>query len=269
MKFCDNLRSIRHDAGITQKTLGERIGVTPVTIGNWERGVRLPSFDLLPKLADALDTSIDTLLGRNRSIGKDLIEEELLTKYRQLDVYSRKLVHSICDIELERYDTVTPKTVFVKPEETQNIISFKKHNRYIPFYMAPPAAGISVPLEGNEFEMLLADDSVPAEADYAVCISGDSMEPYISNGEMVFVKETQELRNGDIGIFCVDGAMYCKQYYMDELRNLHLLSANPRRMNTNIYVDGEGSSLVRCCGKVLCGENVPLPEYFKKLEEAD
>lgn len=33
---------------------------------------------------------------------------------------------------------------------------------------------IAVPLEGDEFEMPLADDSVPADADYAVCISGDS-----------------------------------------------------------------------------------------------
>lgn len=111
--------------------------------------------------------------------------------------------------------------------------------------------------------MLLADDSVPADADYAVCISGDSMEPYIHDGQMVFVKETQELYDGDVGIFCVDGAMYCKQYYVDEDRNLHLLSANPNRINANIYVDGESGSSVKCCGKVLLGKSIPLPDYFE------
>ena len=49
MNFSENLKSIRSDAGMTQKSLGEKIGVTSVTIGNWERGVRQPSFELLPQ----------------------------------------------------------------------------------------------------------------------------------------------------------------------------------------------------------------------------
>lgn len=49
MNFSENLKSIRVTSGMTQKTLGEIIGVTSVTIGNWERGVRQPSFELLAK----------------------------------------------------------------------------------------------------------------------------------------------------------------------------------------------------------------------------
>lgn len=263
MNFSENLKSIRSDAGMTQKSLGEKIGVTSVTIGNWERGVRQPSFELLPKLADALDTSVDALLGKHRTARRNLAEEELLANYRQLDAHGQKLVRIICNTELERLKPHKPEVIRF-PERKQERKVSRKHNRYIPFYLTPPAAGIAVPLEGDEFEMLLADDSVPAEADYAVCISGDSMEPYIHDGEMVFVKETQELYDGDVGIFCVDGAMYCKQYYVDEERNLHLLSANPDRINANIYVDGESGSSVKCCGKVLLGKTIPLPDYFEE-----
>ena len=74
MDFNENLKSIRCNAGITQKSLGEMIGVTSVTIGNWERGVRQPSFELLPKLADALDTSIDALLGKSRQTHQSKVE---------------------------------------------------------------------------------------------------------------------------------------------------------------------------------------------------
>ena len=263
MNFSENLKSIRSDAGMTQKALGERIGVTSVTIGNWERGVRQPSFELLPKLADALETSVDALLGKHRTARRNLAEEELLRNYRQLDAHGQKLVRIICNTELERLKPRRAEVIRF-PEKKQERKVAKKHNRYIPFYLTPPAAGIAVPLEGDEFEMLLVDDSVPADADYAVCISGDSMEPYIHDGQMVFVKETQELHDGDVGIFCVDGAMYCKQYYVDEERNLHLLSANPNRINANIYVDGESGSSVKCCGKVLLGKSIPLPDYFEE-----
>mgnify|MGYP000706428936 CR=1 FL=1 len=75
--------------------------------------------------------------------------------------------------------------------------------------------------------MILVDSSVPEEADYAVYIQGNSMYPYIHDGDMVYVKKDAELSVGDVGIFCVDGAMYCKQYYLDDNNNLVLVSANP------------------------------------------
>lgn len=262
MNFNENLKAIRNNIGMTQKALGEKVGVTSVTIGNWERGVRQPSFELLPKLADALNTSLDSLLGQHRTERKNPAEEELLEKYRQLDAHGQKLVRIVCNTEYERVKPRKPEIIRFPGQRKEK--PSKKHNRYIPFYLTPPAAGIAVPLEGEEFEMILADDSVPTDADYAVCISGDSMEPYIHDGEMVFVRETQELHEGDVGIFCVDGAMYCKQYYIDGERNLHLLSANPDRINANIYIDGESGSSVKCCGKVLLGKTLPLPDYFEE-----
>ena len=49
-------------------------------------------------------------------------------------------------------------------------------------------------------------------------IQGDSMEPYIHDGGVVYVNH-DPLQNGDVGIFCVDGDMVCKQYYRDPLGN--------------------------------------------------
>ena len=53
------------------------------------------------------------------------------------------------------------------------------------------------------------------DADYAVRISGTSMEPTITDGSIVFVKRVHELNGGDIGIFLVDGNIMCKRYCLD------------------------------------------------------
>lgn len=54
------------------------------------------------------------------------------------------------------------------------------------------------------------------EADYAVRISGQSMEPQILDNAIVLVKETGELMDGDIGIFNIDGESMCKKYTESE-----------------------------------------------------
>lgn len=51
------------------------------------------------------------------------------------------------------------------------------------------------------------------DADFAVRISGRSMESTINDGDIVFVKRTEELNSGDIGIFMVDQNAMCKRYY--------------------------------------------------------
>ncbi len=121
----------------------------------------------------------------------------------------------------------------------------------MPHYTTPSAAGFNVTLDGTDFEMMLTDDTVPEDADYTVDIQGNSMDPYIHDGEMVFVKKDSDLAVGDIGIFCVDGAMYCKQYYLDKDNNLILVSANPDLRHTNIFVLADSGISVMTCGKVL------------------
>lgn len=64
------------------------------------------------------------------------------------------------------------------------------------------------------------------------------------------------------GIFSVDGAMYCKQYYVDDERNLILVSANPRLRHTNVFVGADSETDVRCYGKVIMGQRIELPDYL-------
>lgn len=49
------------------------------------------------------------------------------------------------------------------------------------------------------------------DAEYAVKISGQSMEPTIKDGSVIFVKPTEELENKSIGLFVVNSNVMCKR----------------------------------------------------------
>ena len=59
------LRQLREAAGLTQRELGNRIGVSGQAVAQWETGGKRPSEENLTKLADVLETSTDAILGRN------------------------------------------------------------------------------------------------------------------------------------------------------------------------------------------------------------
>ena len=58
------LRELRERRGFTQAELGARADMAAASISHFETGQRVPSLDSLVKLADALEVSVDTLLGR-------------------------------------------------------------------------------------------------------------------------------------------------------------------------------------------------------------
>ena len=90
-------------------------------------------------------------------------------------------------------------------------------------------AGLGNYWDNISFEMMpFRPDEVPDKADLGVRISGNSMEPKISDGDIVWVKECSQVENGEIGIFIFDGDAYCKKLKKDtKKRLLYLVSLNP------------------------------------------
>ena len=61
------IQSARKAKNLTQKQLAELIGVVTGTIQQYELNKRQPRIEQLQKIADALDTSIQQLLGLGES----------------------------------------------------------------------------------------------------------------------------------------------------------------------------------------------------------
>ena len=63
------------------------------------------------------------------------------------------------------------------------------------------------------------------KADYAVKISGDSMEPKYHDGDVILVKSQHTLNNGQLGIFFYDGETRFKKYSKNN-KKISLISLN-------------------------------------------
>jgi transcriptional regulator with XRE-family HTH domain len=57
-----NVKKFRKNAGYTQRQLAERLGITRVYMGYIEQGRENPSLKLLFKIANELNTTMDTLI---------------------------------------------------------------------------------------------------------------------------------------------------------------------------------------------------------------
>ena len=62
-----NLKNIREDNDIRQKTIAEYLGVYQNTYSQYENGVISISPEMLIKLGDYFDVSVDYLLGRTNN----------------------------------------------------------------------------------------------------------------------------------------------------------------------------------------------------------
>jgi len=255
MDFASTIKSLRMSRGITQDELANRVGVSSVAVQGWERGTRKPSFDALVGLCSALSVSMDELLciKHPKVIERPLSKQEqsLLSGFRRLDRFGQRVVEAVCREELRR---INESTLAQKQQQTET--------RLIRRYFIPAAAGFSAPIEGEDYEMIMAGPEVPSNADYAVRIQGNSMAPYLYDGDVAYVQRDAVPDVGDVGIFCVDGAMYCKIYYKDRMGNVTLVSSNDALRETNVYLPNDSGRSVECLGKVLLIGRVQMPDYF-------
>lgn len=71
MKPSESIKKARINAGITQAELAKRLGVTPQTVSQYERGIKNPKIETLIRFADALELDLNSLVHQS-----DFIEDE-------------------------------------------------------------------------------------------------------------------------------------------------------------------------------------------------
>lgn len=141
-------------------------------------------------------------------------------------------------------------------EQAKLVAEEKPRTKIIPLFGASFAAGPGEPDFGNAWESYeIAHDS---PADFAVHITGDSMEPHIKDDSIVLAKNVMP-KDGEVGAFMVDGDFLCKQYCRDVLGNVYLFSLNRERADLDVTVWANGDRTLRCFGTILMNKKVPLP----------
>lgn len=74
--FSETLKALRKAAGLSQKALAEKLGVSQSAVAMWECGKNTPEYGALMKLGEVFDVSIDRLTGKLRD--KELCQVPVL-----------------------------------------------------------------------------------------------------------------------------------------------------------------------------------------------
>ena len=240
MSFGNQLKKRREELGLSRGEVAVRLGVSASAISNYENGLSFPKEEVMLRLFDCLNTEPNVLFQDSFRTGANVLsrsEQTMLEQYRSLSPLGREavrsVVHSMC----------------AYCQETEQGVRATE-SRVIPFYCTPAAAGYAAPVFGEDFEYITVTDEVPQAAEFAVRIQGDSMAPLIPDGSVVYVNR-DPLKSGDVGIFYVDGEIFCKQYKRDAAGTVYLLSLNRARADADIVLLPESGRGLVCFGRVI------------------
>lgn len=184
------LSGARREAGLSREGLSRALAdygldISASGISKWEQGTRTPTAYHMLALCRVLRIH-DPL---------EMYAEDLnAAGLRKLADYREDLIAS------GRYAPVRPRGAEIE------YLDVKLYNIAV-------SAGTGSFLDGEDYELLhVPRDTVPAGTDFALRVSGNSMEPVYQNGQIVWVRETETIRPGEVGIFVCDGDSYMKLY---------------------------------------------------------
>lgn len=108
MEFKDIVKQLRIERGWSQQDVADRVGLTKVTISQYENGKRKPSFEMIEALAAAFHVDMNYLLGftdkiqkpagdetdpaANKFLGVTLEEIDLVEAWRHADEQTKRIV---------------------------------------------------------------------------------------------------------------------------------------------------------------------------------
>lgn len=227
------IKKKRLEKNMSLEDVGKLVGVGKSTVRKWENGmIENMGRDKIVALSKALDISPIDILGMSE---KDLPKSSIETIYNQLEKPRQTKVYNFAEQQLEE-------------QNRGNVVRFPKKEKLPTIKNSASAANPTELVYGDTVVEEEEFERVPNNADFAVPIIGDSMEPVIRNGQFVFVKEQPDVEDGEIAIVEIDGdGVTCKEVYKDyESQTIILRSIN------ELYEDRVVSpEQIRIIGKVV------------------
>lgn len=181
------------------------IFVKPNTVSAWESGLSIPNSKQLLAICEILSIY---------DIYTEFISPNPINPFRNLNETG---VAKVMD-----YIHLLEKSGEYK---TADIIPIHILRERKVFYTTV-SAGTGSFLDGEDYEMYTSPD-IPEEASFGVYVSGDSMEPRYHNEELIWIEQTEQLEDGEIGIFYLDGNAYVKKFQNNE-NGTYLVSLNKK-----------------------------------------
>lgn len=255
MELGDYISIYRKEAGLTIDELALRSSVPKGTINKIIAGTtKSPTLETVQNIASALGKTIsdftEPTIKTKKAPAYSSEASKLADAYdNKLDRWGRQAVRELVETEITRCE-----------DEAQLRESLlKEEPKVIPLYNSPAAAGYVSPIFGDDFEPYELKPEDPQGAVFAVKVSGDSMEPYFPNGSVAFCSK-DPIADGEVGVFCLDGESFIKQYHYDPVLGMtYLFSLNRKRADADKLVTRSGGQMLTCMGRVMTRKRYPVP----------
>ena len=239
--YIDRIKRLKGEKKLTNERMAELSGIPMGTLSKILAGLsESPKLSNIVAICNALDCSVEYIVtGEPENTNNYTLSPEeiaFVESYRLLDKWGRDLVDTVLLKESERLRGAVEEQVNEAPVQrsaAKILRPIATGNRYlgervsggkrpIKLYELSVSAGVGNYLDDAKVEMI----SVPvsektADADYALRISGNSMEPKYHNGDILLVENTESVEIGELGIFLLDGSGFFKVYDGDRLLSLN------------------------------------------------
>ena len=111
----------------------------------------------------------------------------------------------------------------------------------------PASAGTGTFFDSEEaIDIFVPECAEAEEAHFVLSVSGDSMEPIITDKSVVWVKKQENIDNGDVGIFVLNGESLCKKLNTENGK-CYLMSYNSKYSPIEVLETDD----LRVVGKVI------------------
>lgn len=266
MDYIDRIKQLKAERRITNDELSELTGIPFGTLSKILAGISdSPKLSNIVAICDALGCTLDYAVNgtpeNHNNYTLEPGEMRLVENYRRLDSHGKEMVTLVLEKECERLravdyaatsNTVAAHTparasgakVLKTPQSVRaGLIESGLSRRSIKLFDMPASAGPGVFLDDTTAEEISIPDNIRTQgADFAVKISGHSMEPRFRDGDILLVQDCDTVENGELGVFVLDGSGYFKKYGGDRL-----ISLNPEFGEILLKDFTE----VSCCGRVV------------------
>jgi SOS-response transcriptional repressor LexA/transcriptional regulator with XRE-family HTH domain len=262
--YIERIKKIKSEKKITTEELSEKTGIPVGTLSKFLAGisesVKLSNF---VAIRASLNVSLDYIVSgtpeNTNNFSLDFGEMRLIDSYRRLDDFGRDLVATVIEKERARVSAVpvsqfgvrgsapSSESVLIAPGAAgrfRDSDAIRRQKRLISLYDLPVSAGPGEFLDSSHAsETISIPDAGPGKrADYALRISGNSMEPKYRSGDVLLVENTDAVEVGDLCVYVLDGCGFFKQFGGDRL-----ISLNPDYGPVML----KDYSSVTCAGRVI------------------
>lgn len=242
MGIGEGLKKLRKNKNMTMEQLATDLNnkypdlmkLTKGKISKWENEKEEPRLSTAKILAEYFNVKINDLYSESNTTYKD--DNDITSIYNKLTPPRQSNVLKYATNQLEEQNN-----------DSDNLVDFNSYiqeKSEVDIYGCA-SAGIGERLYNEPISKEFVRGYVPAY-DIALKVNGDSMEPLFKNGQIIFIEKSHTIKDGQIGVFIINGDAYVKKVYVEDNR-LTLVSLNKKYKDLHFY-DNES---VRLVGKVI------------------